>query len=280
MKQELVIPGLVRLSSESPPPPGWQTPYFYMIGSENYVMVDAGYKEAKTFEKLREILGYSSRKLVALILTHGHTDHAGEIKEIKDAFYPQVIAHRLELPILKRRNLESVIDRWIDGDFEIETELGKLKAVFTPGHSPGHLSFYLENKGILFSGDLVVGEGTSFVGPPDGDMMDYMESLKRVQALKSHLILPGHGPLVRDTEKHLKDLIEHRELREYQILRILSRGKLTTKELVREIYAGLIHPALLTVAEITVLGHLNKLEKEGKVIKSSMGTETVYSLVR
>lgn len=279
MKREEVCAGLWRLSNETPPPPGWQKPFFYLLGFKNLVLIDAGYKESNTIEKIKEVIISSSCRLKAVLLTHGHTDHAGAIQELKNNFHPKIIAHSQEFAILKRRDLHTAVDQWLDGDFELDTELGTLRAVFTPGHSPGHICFWLKKERLLFTGDLVVGEGTSFVGPPDGDMSNYMNSLEKVQTFNPKLILPGHGPLVNAPQKHLKELIEHRLLREYQILKILSQSSCTIKELVKQIYMGLIHPALYPVAEITVLGHLNKLEKEGKVFQELSGEEKRYRLL-
>jgi len=278
MRPEEVIPGLLRLSSESPPLPGWQKPFFYLLGKENLVLIDAGYQEGNTISKISRVLAPASGRLKTLILTHGHTDHSGAVKEIKENFHPKVIAHQLEKGIFQRRNLESAVDQWINGDYELESELGRLRIINTPGHSPGHICLYLETEGILFSGDLIVGEGTSFVGPPDGDMSEYLASLQAVQKLRTRMILPGHGPVITQPEKHLQDLIEHRALREYQILKILSEGPGTAQELAQKIYSGLIHPGLYPVAEITVLGHLSKLLKEGKVCQESCGQEKRYRI--
>ncbi len=280
MKIEEVIPGLARLSSESPPLPGWQTPFFYLIGNQNLVLIDAGYREDHTVEKISRVIAHSSRKLKTLVLTHGHIDHSGAIPDLKENFQPKVMAHKLERPVLARRNLEAMVDEWIEGEPRLESELGELLVIATPGHSPGHISLYLEKEAILFTGDLIVGEGTSFVGPPDGDMSEYLASLKKVRELEVRLMLPGHGPVIRDPARHLKDLIAHRELREYQILKILGDGPETSGELAGKIYAGLIHPGLYRAAEITVLGHLSKLEREGKVAAISSGNEKQYRLLK
>ena len=279
MIAEEVIPGIKRLTSESDPPLGWQKPFFYLLGSKKLVLIDTGYRETNIIEKIHQILFHSSAELKTLILTHGHIDHAGACREIKENFHPQIIAHKREIEILKRRNLDTFIDQWIDDGFQIETELGEIELINTPGHSPGHISLYLSKEKILFTGDLIVGEGTSFVGPPDGDMIDYMNSLRTVANLKVRLMLPGHGSVIKEPEKHLKALIEHRELREYQILKILAEHPMNVSELTRKIYVGLIHPGLYQAAEITILGHLNKLEKENKVICELKENQRIFHLL-
>ncbi len=278
MKREEVISGLLRLSSESPPPPGWQKPYFYLLGSQNLVLLDAGYREQNTVDKIQRVLEHTSRRLKTLVLTHGHMDHAGPIEELSKNFSPLIMASEAERPVLERRNLARFIDQWFKDDVRIESELGELEIISTPGHSPGHVCAYLPAHEILFTGDLVVGEGTSFVGPPDGDMAAYMQSLERIKKLKTRLMLPGHGPAVNDPAKHLGELIKHRELREYQVLQILSQGPGTPHELAQKIYTGLIHPNLYRVAEITVLGHLSKLEQEAKVRSVLDGDSKKYFL--
>jgi glyoxylase-like metal-dependent hydrolase (beta-lactamase superfamily II) len=276
---EEAVPGIERLTCESPPPPGWQRPFFYLVGVKDMVMIDTGYPDKTTIDKIRFYLARYSGRIEKLFITHGHLDHAGELEEIKMNFPPCILAHENEKELMAKRGMDKQVDGWIKGEPEIEGEPGPIKVISTPGHSPGSICLYFERDKVLFTGDLVVGDGTSFVGPPDGNMEQYMASLEKIKHLETRVMLPGHGPVVKNPSKHLAFLIEHRLLREVQILKILQQGPSTAHELARKIYVGLIHPGLYIAAEITVIGHLQKLLKEGKVASDQANGERKYRLL-
>jgi glyoxylase-like metal-dependent hydrolase (beta-lactamase superfamily II) len=136
--------------------------------------------------------------------------------------------------------------------------------VATPGHTSNHLCFALEEAGILFSGDHVMGWSTTIVSPPDGDMSDYMASLELLQARDDRVYLPAHGPAVEQPQDHLRRLIEHRRGREGAILAQLERGRQEIAQMVPEIYAD-VDPGLHPAAARSVLAHLVDLERRGLV---------------
>ena len=274
-----ILNGIYLLKSELPPPPGWQTTNLYLLGSKKLILIDTGYQDPGLVKFLKNFLNKNSARLEKIFLTHGHLDHTSNLEEIKSELEPEVIAHIKAKPPLERRGRAEQIDQWIEEEKSLESEVGKIQILHTPGHSPGHISLYLKSSQILFTGDLVVGEGTSLVGPPEGDMKQYLESLERIKKLELKMILPGHGPIITEPYQHLKNLIEHRHLREVQILKLLQQAPSTAQELVERIYVGMIHPALHQAAKITVLGHLAKLEKEGKIKPEAGEGELRYQLL-
>ncbi len=274
-----ILEGIYLLKSELTPPPGWQTTNLYLLGFKNLVLIDTGYQDPGLVKFLKDFLEQNSARLEKILLTHGHLDHTSNLKQIKSELEPEIIAHIKAKPPLEQRGRAEQIDQWIEEEKSLESELGKIQILHTPGHSPGHISLYLESLGVLFTGDLVVGEGTSLVGPPEGDMQEYLNSLERVKKLELKIILPGHGPIITEPYQHLNNLIEHRQLREVQILKLLQQAPLTAQELVEKIYVGMIHPALHRAAKITVLGHLSKLEQEGKVKAEPGEKEPNYQLL-
>jgi glyoxylase-like metal-dependent hydrolase (beta-lactamase superfamily II) len=112
-----------------------------------------------------------------------------------------------------------------------------LLAVHTPGHASDHLCFYLEEERALFSGDLILNGSTSVIPDEDGDLADYMASLRRVQALGVRRIYPAHGPVIEDAPAKIQEYIDHRMDRERQILDTLGNGARTIPEMVKVIYA-------------------------------------------
>jgi glyoxylase-like metal-dependent hydrolase (beta-lactamase superfamily II) len=136
--------------------------------------------------------------------------------------------------------------------------------VGAPGHSKDHVVFFDPASGSLFTGDAVLGRGTSVIDPPDGDLRDYLESLDRMRGLGARTIFPGHGPIVSDADGKLREYVEHRRFRERQILAGLERGPRTPDDLVPVIYGD--YPGeLQQAAARSVLAHLIKLEADGEV---------------
>ena len=131
--------------------------------------------------------------------------------------------------------------------------------VLTPGHSPGHLVFHIPSEGLLLTGDLIVGVGTSWVGPPGGSLTDYLASLRRVRGLPDvQRLLPAHGPVVDDPIAKVDEYLTHRQEREDQVLECLAGRRRSVEQLVQKIYSA-YPPEVMGVAAITVRGHLDKL---------------------
>ncbi len=112
----------------------------------------------------------------------------------------------------------------------VRTEGATLRAVHTPGHALDHLCFVLEEEGALFSGDNVLGVGTTVIPSDGGDLLDYMDSLARMLALgpRRHLSRARAADRRRRRRK-LREYIAHRNEREAQILAALGRGGATVR---------------------------------------------------
>jgi glyoxylase-like metal-dependent hydrolase (beta-lactamase superfamily II) len=137
---------------------------------------------------------------------------------------------------------------------------GALTAVSTPGHADPHFAYVTD--GVCFSGDLVLGEGSTIVAPGGGSLIAYLDSLRRLQRLDLELICPGHGPWVTDPGAKLEEYVEHRMMRERRLLAALERGERSRQALLAEVWDDV--PAELRPAAALVLeAHLEKLAAEG-----------------
>lgn len=242
--------------------PGWLTgpgTNTYLLGTGRHpLLIDAGTATPAYAPLLARALRDIRRadSLQGIALTHAHPDHRGGVEGVRQAVGPA--------PVLKKPwpDHDDPADMTaLDDGAEIATDGATLRAIWTPGHATDHLCFYLAEEGALFTGDLVLGAGTTVI-PPDGDLGDYLQSLRRLLALDAAVIYPGHGPAIHDPRAKIEAYLAHRALRDEQILEALRAGVHTVPALVERIYTDV--PSMLHgAAAWSVEAHLRKLEREG-----------------
>ena len=193
--------------------------------------------------------------LDTIFITHRHADHAPAALALKQATGARIIAPRGVLD--GHRDVDVV------GGELFELASGSLEVIATPGHTAEHVCF-LTSDGGLFTGDTILGHGTTAIFPPDGDMADYLRSLHRLRACAPTRIFPGHGPTRDDAMAVIDHYIAHRLEREQQVLATLAEGPRSIAGLRAAIYPDLDR-RLNEAAEIQLLAHLLKLETDGQV---------------
>jgi ribonuclease/clavin/mitogillin len=196
-----------------------------------------------------------------IVLTHGHEDHIGGARCVIERYGAMTISKRPSAGLDDHHGLSITP---IDEGSVLRTEGATLRAIHAPGHAEDHLCFVLEEEGSLFSGDNVLGVGTTVIPRQGGDLRHYLNSLERLLAQKPGVIYPAHGPVIRDGEMKIREYIAHRLKREGQILASLGEGPLAISEIVKRIY-GEYPDALHEAAGESVGSHLRKLENEGRV---------------
>jgi glyoxylase-like metal-dependent hydrolase (beta-lactamase superfamily II) len=141
-----------------------------------------------------------------------------------------------------------------------------LEAIHTPGHAPGHLVFWQPDYRLLFVADMLSTLSSVIITPRDGDVRQYLQSLKRLQQYPTRMLLPAHGPPTLRAAHILEETIAHRLAREQQLLDTLAEEPRTIDELVEELYRG-YSPAVLKLAAQQVHAGLIKLEQDGRVVQ-------------
>jgi glyoxylase-like metal-dependent hydrolase (beta-lactamase superfamily II) len=222
------------------------------------VVIDPGPDDAG---HLRAIATAAHGGIKAILVTHGHHDHDAGAANLRALTGAPVLAWgRAGVPATDQPLADGAV---------VDAGGRALRVLHTPGHRFDHLCFLLEDAGALFAGDLVAGVGTVVIIPPEGDLADYLTSLDRLLALPTlRTILPAHGPVVEDGPALLREYVAHRLMRERQVLAALASGPATIPMIVATIYAD-VDPALHAMAGRSVLAHLIKLEREGRVARAA-----------
>lgn len=267
---------IVRVPIPSPTLWPHHTTNCYLVGNDkDSILIDAGYHQEGTKTELEKVLLMTGlAQPTAIILTHYHPDHAPGVNQLAH-WNAMIYCHSLELENIKSAispvdTIATLSDQEIISvDQEIVTIL------HTPGHTKGHISIYIPSHKTLIAGDNLVAEGTSWIGPPDGDMDDYLQTLSHLKELDISKIGPGHGEWITNPYEHIDFVINRRNQREKQILELLKiHGSLTATNLTKLIYQNSIHASVFEVAKRTTEAHLIKLEKSGGVVQE----ENLYSL--
>jgi len=239
--------------------PGLSGPNVYLIAGRTPVIFDSGLDDADMVASDLKYVQEIGRSPTYVILSHHHLDHAGGAALIKGLSGASIIAHPLEAA-----RLDSLVDLAAEDGYHLSLDGLELELIHTPGHSAGHLCAYLPQQKVLFSGDHILGLGTTAIVPPKGDMAQYIVSLRRLLDYDIRLICPGHGPIIHAARRKIEELIEHRLERERQVLDLYNQGLQEVDLLVSEIYPELDWH-LKSLARAQLRAHLKKLEQEGLV---------------
>ncbi|HLY01780.1 MAG TPA: MBL fold metallo-hydrolase [Candidatus Cybelea sp.] len=249
---------LVRAPNPSPMTLTGTNSYVLDCGDGTALVIDPGPVIDRHIGALIETASAQNLKIARIALTHGHPDHALAAPALAAATGASIYAHP-----------RSSIARDFDLPLEAEFAAGSLalQIIDAPGHTFDHVIFYLPAERALFTGDTILGEGTTVIAPPGGAMRPYQHTLQRLAAefADARTIYGGHGPVVDDPQPKIADYIAHRAMREEQIVAALRDGARTIPDLVRKIYSPQRH-ALWAAMARQILAHLLALQAEGRVV--------------
>ncbi|MDB2492395.1 MBL fold metallo-hydrolase [Gammaproteobacteria bacterium] len=237
----------------------------YLVGREDLTLIDPG---PNIKEHIDEIIRVGENKIKRILVTHTHTDHS-------PAALP--ISKILDVPMYGR--LIDGESSWEDETFIpdvilndadiIKTDEYTLEVIHTPGHASNHLCFLIKELNCLITGDHIMDGSTVVIGPPDGNMADYLESLNKLFKYKIDCLAPGHGNFMYEPKKVIESIIRHRLSREAKVLRRLEDvGDIDLESLTAIVYDDVpeqLHP----IAKFSLEAHLLKLLNEGVIKKDN-----------
>ncbi|MGE0739830.1 MAG: MBL fold metallo-hydrolase [Hyphomonadaceae bacterium] len=264
-----VSPLIRRLVANNPGPFTFRGTGVYIVGRGDVAVIDPGPDNPEHIEAiLRAVEG---ERVTHILVTHRHMDHSPGATPLAIATGAKSYSSK-EPPKpsdCDELRLEAGDDHGFRPDFNVtdgDIFAGPgwtIEAVATPGHTTNHFAFALREENALFTGDHIMGWSTTVIGPPDGDMTDYLDSLRKVIAREYTTLWPTHGPPVREVRAFLDAFLEHRLDREAQVRAQLASGKRLIKDMVAEMYVDVdkrLHPA----ACHSVLAHMIRLVQLGE----------------
>ncbi len=230
--------------------PGTNT---YVVGSGETCVIDPAVDDVRYLDAVAASAG----EVRSILVTHRHEDHVGGVAAMVARTGSSVRA----FGSAPAGGIH--VEPLQDGEV-IQVGGARIRVLHTPGHASDHLCFLLEGAASLFAGDNILGEGTAVIAPPDGDMADYLSSLRRLRELHVDRIYPGHWRPLDGGRAVIDGYLAHRKARENEILAALAGGAATLDDVVARAYADTpleLHP----VARFSALAHLEMLQDEGRV---------------
>jgi endoribonuclease LACTB2 len=268
-KTERITAGVWRLELPARTLPPFTHTNSYLVGDDKKaILIDPGFYEESSLEIVQQAL--QDTRLESIVLTHTHPDHIEGIPLVRRIF-PDVpiYVHGLEIEnpeLAKIVHFQNVHTLELNQSLQVGSL--ELQPIFTPGHSPGHVSFYEPHSNLALVGDMVAGFGSIWIGTPDGNMNDYFESLEKLRALNATALAPGHGDVIYNVNQKLDEVKLHRLQRLEQVITALTAKPLTLSELRVQIYPE-IDERMTTLAERSLLALLEKLEQDSSVSKTT-----------
>ncbi len=223
-------------------------------GSSSAVVIDPGPDDERHLRRVLAEAVAGDRRIARILLTHGHLDHCAGAARLAD----------LSGAPIQAADPAGRLGAAGFADGDVVTAAGcDLRVVATPGHSADSVSLLLPADGALFTGDTVLGRGTTVIAQ-DGNLGDYLRTLRQLrelaEAMDLRLLLPGHGPMLADPIGTLDYYLAHRAERLKQVRSALAAGARTPAEIVAMIYTD-VDTAVWPAAEWSVRAQLDYLRE-------------------
>lgn len=296
-KVDELSPLIRRVVAKNPNPFTFTGTGVYLVGRGDVALIDPGPTLDEHLDAVLGALGPDER-VTHLLVTHTHSDHTAGVPKVLERTGATTYGFGPHGPVPDHDPLDSVSfdeyftaeekeqydKQWADTPDELKREgpdvdfvpdvaVGDgdviegpgwtIETVHTPGHTSNHVCFGLREEKVLFTGDHVMGWATSVISPPDGDLFDYLNSLRKLLDRDDDRYWPTHGPAIEDPKTYVQSFLDHRLNRERQIIDALGAGPSTIKAIVPAMYAE-VDKRLWRAAANSVYSHLLSLHRSGQ----------------
>ena len=239
--------------------PGTNT---YLVGKEEVTVIDPG----PAMQEHIDVITAAAPNIKQILVTHTHPDHSPGVRLLKEKL--DVPAYGMLTNSSKNQDQTFNPDRILDDGEVFQEEEFSIEVVHTPGHASNHLCFILKEEKLIFTGDHIMNGSTVVIGPPDGNMKQYIQSLEKLKDYDIEKIAPGHGELLENPHEVADWIINHRLEREKKVFQALQEAtKGTPDSLVEKVYDD-VDSSLFPIAKASLLAHLIKLEEDQLIYSS------------
>ena len=263
-----VSPMVRRIVANNPGPFTFKGTGTYIIGHGKVGVIDPGPNDEEHVEAM--MVALDGEEITHQLVTHTHNDHSPAAKLIKArtgaktyGFGPHGSGkYGKGFAVEAGGDTDFIPDiALLDGDV-IKGENWTINCIHTPGHTSNHLCFHLDQENALFPGDHVMGWSTTVVSPPDGDVFEYMNSLRKLAERSDRIYYPTHGAPIKSPQRFVRAILVHRKMRESQILECLDKKIYTIPFMVDQMYKDL-DERLIGAAQQSIFAHIIDLSNRG-----------------
>ena len=239
--------------------PGTNT---YLVGKEEVTVIDPG----PAMQEHIDVITAAAPNIKQILVTHTHPDHSPGVRLLKENL--DIPAYGMLTNSSKNQDQTFSPERILDDGEVFQEEEFSIEVVHTPGHASNHLCFILKEEKLIFTGDHIMNGSTVVIGPPDGNMKQYIQSLEKLKDYDIEKIAPGHGELLENPHEVAYWIINHRLEREKKVFQALQEAtKGTPDTLVEKVYDD-VDSSLFPIAKASLLAHLIKLEEDQLIYSS------------
>ncbi|MCR5878786.1 MBL fold metallo-hydrolase [Phenylobacterium sp. J367] len=280
-----VSPLIRRVIANNPSPFTYVGTGTYIVGRDEVAVIDPGPDDPAHLEAI--LAAIPGERVTHIVITHHHSDHSPLARALQARTGAPIYGCAVATPDEDDGGVK--MEAGHDADFQPDVSLcgggevsgpgWTLEAIPTPGHTSNHLCFALKEENALFSGDHIMGWSTTVITPPDGDMTDYLASLRTIRDRGFATLWPTHGSPVREVRPFIDAYLAHRQERIDQITEALTAGPSTIRDLTPRLYKD-VDPRLWPAASRSMLAAMIHLVREGVLTTDGpAGPDSEYRLV-
>jgi endoribonuclease LACTB2 len=247
-------------------PPSYETNTYVIHHGSTALLVDAGSEDEAVLQELVDTLKAEGiERVTTLLATHYHRDHTQGLPFLQRAYHAPIHVHRLDQPAV----IQQIGFNWDVKPIQSTYDVNGLTVHVDhhPGHTHGHVHIRIPADKVVLVGDHMAGDGSVWIGPPDGHMAPYFDALRAIEHSGCEIAGPGHGKALPNPAEAATALLKRRQQREQEIVQLIAQAPRTLQELVSLLYDGIVPDAALWVARKTVQAHLQHLLSGGAITR-------------